>query len=77
MILYIKVDIISSSDVPGRAWPESLGLGLAFKGSGFIECQAQPGPTQAQAQPKPKAQAWALTVQHYMFFRQLISAVYV
>ena len=65
------------SDVPGWAWPESPGLGLAFKGSGFIECQAQPEPTQAQAQPKPEAQARALTMQHYMLFRQLISAVYV
>ncbi|KAG2038779.1 hypothetical protein BDR03DRAFT_281057 [Suillus americanus] len=31
-----------ASDVPGLAWPESPGLGLASEGSGLVKTQARP-----------------------------------
>ena len=35
-------ECIIDSDVPGLAWPESPGLGLASEGSGLVKPQARP-----------------------------------
>jgi hypothetical protein len=37
---------VLDSDVPGLAWPESPGLGLALEGSGLAKPQARPRPSE-------------------------------
>jgi hypothetical protein len=43
---YAGTSCTVNSDVPGLAWPESPGLGLASEGSGLAKPQARPRPSE-------------------------------